>query len=391
MSEAGRVLIVDDDGLVRAAHARVLIEHGYEVDTVADAESALVFLRETAYDAALLDVSMPGMGGIELTRALRAEKIDTPLALVTGSADLETAIEAMDLGVLRLLRKPVTPRVLVRTTHEIIRLRGVARAEKLALDNAALRALVDELTRARTAADAAFRAKKAFLAMMSHELRTPMTAVVGYTDLLLLDSGISEAQRSELKRVQGASAVMLRLLKNLLTLADLAGGVEHTTLAPFDVRSLLAELLPRFAQIAEEKGLYLCADVASHVPASIFGDGPRFALVVEQLLDNALKFTAQGRVDLRIEVLSSDDFPMGLRATVDDTGVGIDRERLARVREAFTQGDESLHRSHGGAGLGLAIASALARLLDGSLALDSTVGVGTHASVVIPIQRVGAA
>jgi signal transduction histidine kinase len=270
--------------------------------------------------------------------------------------------------------------------REVIREHGLARAERLALDNDGLRSLVDELHRAREGAEAGSRAKSAFLAMMSDELRTPMVAVVGHSDRLL-ESDLSSDQRGELRKVKGAATLMLRLLQDLLTLSDLAGGDGRVALAAFDARGIVADAVKRFEAMANAKGLLLSVGIDAGVPASLKGDGPKLALILEHLVRNAVKFTVAGRIDVRLEVASSSDNVVSLRATVVDTGVGIPEEAQARVLGVFVQGDGSTTRSRGGVGLGLAVSSQLARLMGGSLELESVVGVGTSVRFAAPFER----
>jgi signal transduction histidine kinase len=222
--------------------------------------------------------------------------------------------------------------------------------------------------------------------MMSHELRTPMTAVIGYTDLVL-DGDLSVDQRAWMGKVKAASFLMLRILQNLIDLADLAGGRARLARSTFDVRVVLAAAMERLEAIARSKGLALGLDVDPRVPSALTGDAQRFTEIVEHLAGNALKFTAAGAIDVRVVLESSSPQVVVVRVSVTDTGIGIPQEAQARVREAFAVGDGSNTRRYGGAGLGLTLASELARLMGGGLELDSTAGIGTTAQFTVQLER----
>ncbi len=386
MNEVAEILVVDDEVAIRQVFARMLTEQGYRVQTAADATTALAMIDQGSFAAVISDIRMPGMSGIDLARELRARKIDVPIIVVTGNPGLETAIEAMEHGILRYLRKPVEARDLARVTREVIRLHDLARAEQLAIDNASLRSLVEELTRARDAAKAASRAKSAFLATMSHELRTPIAAVLGYTDLVL-DGELGAEDRENLNQVRASAASLLGTVGDLLTLADLVGGDTQLTPISFDARAVVADIVARFEPVAHAKGLALRLELEESIPETLRGDAKKLAQIFEHLVRNAIKFTTRGEVTVRLGLERASERLVGLRVSIADTGVGIPPEARVRVCEAFAQADDSSSRRFGGAGLGLAISSALARLLGGGLEIESTVGAGTTVQVTAPFER----
>jgi signal transduction histidine kinase len=273
-------------------------------------------------------------------------------------------------------------------TREVIRLRELARAEQLAIDNASLRALVDELTRARDAAKAASRAKSAFLAMMSHELRSPIASVLGYTDLVL-DGELAGEDRDNLNRARTSAVALLSKVGDLLTLADLVGGQTQLTTVSFDVRGVVASAVGRLEPGARAKGLRLRLEVDAGVPPTLKGDANKLAQILDHLVGNAVKFTAHGEVTVTVRrgIERAPESLVGLHVSVADTGIGIPPEAQERVFQAFAQADSSSSRRFQGAGLGLAISSALARLLGGALEIDSVVGAGTSVQVTLPFEQ----
>jgi signal transduction histidine kinase len=306
--------------------------------------------------------------------------------LITGSPHIDTAVRAVAQGVSRYLTKPVERQTLVDAAGEAIRLHGVARAKRLALDNESLHALVDELRRAREAAEAGSRAKSAFLAMMSHELRTPLAAVLGYAEFVA-DGPLSDDQRDWMRRVRSSAGLSLRLLQHLLDMADLAGGNALVTVGIFDPNGVLAEAVGRRQPEARSKGLDLRCEIDERLP-TVKGDAAKVVQIVEHLVGNAIAFTESGQISVRTELERTSGQLALLRVSVSDTGIGIPEESRARVLEPFGQADGSSTRRFGGAGLGLSISSALARLMGGALEIESRVGVGTRVSFTAQVEIV---
>jgi PAS domain S-box-containing protein len=234
-----------------------------------------------------------------------------------------------------------------------------------------------ELVKARDAAQAASRAKTIFLANMSHEMRTPLNAIMGMTDLVRQKLG-DERQRTQLKRVTDASRHLLGIIEDVIDMARLE--TEELQLCPGTL--VLGELLGKVTDMVAvnlaAKGLRLDTAWSAALGARAFtGDGRRLAQVLLQLLDNAIKFTHQGVITLRAAVINETPEGALLRFDVEDTGIGIAEEDLARVFAVFEQVDGSLTRRHGGTGLGLALARRLAQRMGGELSVRSTVGHGS--------------
>jgi signal transduction histidine kinase len=384
-----RALVVDDDDVLLRVHARCLIDHGYDVVTARDAESALRALRSTSFDVIVSDIQMPAMSGIELVAEMRARGVEVPVVLVTGNPHLDTATKAVEYGVLRYLSKPVTPRDLVRVVAEALRLHGLARAKRLALDNAALRSLVEELGRAKTTAQAASRAKSEFLSKMTHELRTPLTAVIGFTNLVL-DTELTCEQREYVTRVETAAASLLAVIQDILDLADLDRGTIRLDATSFNLRETFTDALRPLAARAEAKGLTLTVEIDPAVPEALEGDPLRLRQIIGQLVGNAIKFTASGEVRVCVSLELKSTREARVRVSVADTGIGIPETKQASIFEPFSQGDNSSTRHYGGAGLGLSISQQLATLMGGALHVQSTPGLGATFYFTARFERVAA-
>lgn len=241
-----------------------------------------------------------------------------------------------------------------------------------------------ELEQARERAEQMAATRSAFLATMSHELRTPMNAVLGFTSLLM-DTPLNEVQRGHLVTVQNAARSLLRLLNDILDVARLEKGKLQLEEKDHDLHELLNGLRHDFGAIAQAKGLTLSVQVRPAVPQRVHGDAVRVGQILSNLLDNAIKFTATGQVQLRAQVLDGQ-----LCFEVSDTGPGMAPDQLARLFEPFTQGDASLDRRFGGTGLGTALCKQLATLMGGDVGVRSTPGEGSVFTVRLPLRHAAA-
>ncbi len=304
----------------------------------------------------------------------------TQLLVAVGPLFVPAALElAADLR-----GQPNQPLLLFTGTTTLITLAFLRTARLIRSEDRAKQ----DLEVARDAALAASRAKSMFLANMSHEIRTPLTTVLASAEMLE-DTSLDDLQVDLLERMHRSGELLRSLVEGILDFSRIEAGQLKLVSTPFDLHAMVTDAADVHLLRATQGGLRFESSLDPRVPRMVVGDSGRLFQVITNLLDNALKFTHQGKVSLVVRPARAAEEGGGTGDVVEfivaDTGIGIREEDLESVFESFSQGDGSTTRRYGGSGLGLAICKELTQLMGGSITLHSRVGAGSTFAIRIPL------
>jgi signal transduction histidine kinase len=362
----GRLLVVDDEESLRITTAAILEKEGYTVDTASSGDEAIALMHQTDYDLVLTDLHMEGGDGLSVLNQIRRNSPLTISVVLTGFASVESAIAALQEGAYDYLVKPCDIDSMKHTIRRGVEHRRLMLAEQKArtdLEQLNLdleRRIAErtaELTRLNGELAEANRAKDVFLATLSHELRTPLTPVVGWIKLLRSGSLDEKSVAQALDAIERNAWLQSKLIDDLLDTSRIATGKLHFEPKPTDLNTIVNAAIDTVRANAAARNIQISIDICPHTLV-VMGEPVRLQQIAWNLISNAIKFTDPGG---KVMISTATDGPIA-RLRVEDTGVGIAPDFLPHVFDRFKQADGSTSRRHGGLGLGLAIADALARM-----------------------------
>ena len=388
-----RLMVVDDEESLRITTAAILEKEGYTVDTASSGNEAVDLLANADYDLVLTDLHMEGGEGLMVLNEIRRNAPLTISVVLTGFASVESAIAALQEGAYDYLVKPCDIETMKHTIRRGVEHRRLMLAEQKAradLEQLNLdleQRIADrtaELTRLNMELAEANRAKDVFLATLSHELRTPLTPVVGWIKLLRSGNLDAKSIAQALDAIERNAWLQARLIDDLLDTSRIATGKLQFEPRPTDLNAAVKAALDTVLATAAARNIDLSIKLEPSTLVTM-GEPVRLQQIAWNLVSNAIKFTDPGG---KVTVTTHTDGSEAV-LTVADTGVGIEPDFLPHVFDRFRQADGSTSRRHGGLGLGLAIADALAKMHGGRLEARSD-GVGKGSSFSFRIGLVAA-
>lgn len=395
MTDAPLILLIDDEPSIRESIGAYLEDNDYRVIEAANGREGMEVFRKQNPDCILVDLRMPGMGGLEVLAEVTQASPETPILVVSGTGVMQDAVGALRLGAWDFVTKPISDMDVLghavakaleraellrenRLHKEFLEQEVERRTQELTRANERLREEISQRERAE-------KAKAVFLANMSHELRTPLNGVIGMTNLLLAGDPTPK-QKKFLEMSLEASMQLLSVVSDILELSNI--GSDRFDLVPetFNLAEILSPLFTACTSMAEKKGLTFSFFIAPEAPETLYGDGARLRQVIMNLAQNALKFTEKGgiAIDIRPSRKTNGQPPANetgneieMLFSVRDTGIGVPEDMQEEIFESFSIGEDFLKKKYGEAGLGLSISRKLVTMMGGKIWVDSAPGEGS--------------
>jgi signal transduction histidine kinase len=367
------ILIIDDEEANRYAVGHILKRNGYQVTEADSWKNGAVHVAEKP-GLIVLDVQLPDANGFEICRELKADPATQSIpVLMTSAAFVKSRDKAqgLDSGAEGYLTTPIDPLELVATVRALLRIREAEEKLRVAYQKA----------------EAANAAKMAFLANISHEIRTPMNVIMGVAEILERTS-LTHQQKECVSTLQISARSLLELINDVLDSAKLENESVELESMPFDLNQLMERIMAMMDVRAEEKKLSLTLDAGGLEHRYYRGDPLRLQQIIVNLVSNAIKFTSQGSVAIKVSDRPGGDAKTrDVTVVVSDTGIGIPADKLETIFEKFTQGDISTTRKYGGSGLGLSISRSLAEKMKGVIGVSSAPRQGSVFTLTIPLRQ----
>ena len=402
--DAAQVLIVDDELEITEELAELLFEAGYSVDTSTDPINAIAMIRNNAsISVVITDLSMPNMTGLEMideiNRILPAER-DVAMIVVTGQADTDRAVKALQLGALDFLSKPIDPDVLIHATEraaETVRLKRLERDFRKQLEHQVLERTeeVQKLSSDLLAANEILKIKNAdleasnqikseFLSLISHELRTPLNHIIGFSGLMKMtfDNTDSPDEAMYSQKISEAGNDLLKIINTIFDLININGGDHPLDKTDVNLPKPIGTVCDVLKPKADKTGVDILLELQS-APTTLYADEHRMTQVIGNILDNAIRFSSKSGTVL----VTASSTENAVSISIADQGIGMTERETQIAEEPFRQVDSSLSKTAYGMGLGLTLSKLIVERHGGQFSVESAPDEGTLVTISIPQKR----
>lgn len=373
------ILLVDDRPENLLTLESILESDELNLLKASSGNEALRIMLEENVSLVLMDVQMPGMDGFEVAEIMRSSERTKyiPIIFVTAiSKQRQHIFKGYETGAVDYLYKPLDLEILQSKIKAFIEF--FQHKNKLEETTRKLEKTVEELSKARAIAEEATIAKSAFLATMSHEIRTPLNGIIGLADLGLMDEELKPAQKERLLDIRTSGESLLEIINEILDISKIEADKLELEEIEFSIRDVIEKIVNLLSvKIFQEKLEFIC-DISPNLPDILIGDPLRIRQILINLLSNAIKFTEEGMVGIQIKMLDHIEEQVSLEFSVEDTGIGIPKEKLNRLFQSYQQVETSTTRTHGGTGLGLTISQRLVNFMGGVIKVESQLGQGSR-------------
>ncbi|HEY83729.1 MAG TPA: hybrid sensor histidine kinase/response regulator [Chloroflexi bacterium] len=366
-TDTAAILVIEDDLTTRALLADNLRAQGHQAVPAKDGSQALDILQKESVDLILLDMMLPDIAGLTILEMLKAnpELRHIPVIVISAMDGMDGIIKAIELGADDYVTKPFN--------SLFLKARIASSLEK---------------KRSRDAVEAANKAKSEFVSVVSHELRTPMTAIKGYSDLLLAGTAgtLNDMQLTFLKTISANVGRMATLVSDLSDISRIEAGRLKLEFEALSIADVVDDIVRSSRQQIEARKQRVGVEIAENL-LPVWGDRNRISQVLSSLLSNAYKYSSEGgEITIRVKNgLASDGNSAEAHLEIQDTGVGIHPEDREKVFEKFFRAKDGAVRDETGGGLGLSIAKNLVEMQGGRISFESKVGKGTTFYVTFPL------
>jgi signal transduction histidine kinase len=379
-----KILIVDDVVENIQLAANILTNEGYLVEYATNGLEALDWIENEDFDLMLLDVMMPDMDGFQVCKKVRENpnSSDLPIIFLSAITDKECTIKGLKAGAQDFATKPYNSGELLSRIETHIELSDARKKlkdinsileEKVRERTLELENTMIELKIAKDKAEESSRLKSAFLANMSHEIRTPLNGILSFSEFIAYPDISEDEKKDCMVSLKNSSQRLISLVENIIDISMIDTGQMEIKKGICDLNEIMNGVYGIYKQQAADKGIHLNINLGSTDIDSIFeSDGKRIHQIIDNLINNAVKFTIDGRIDFGYEALENE-----FKFYVIDTGIGITDVSLPFIFDRFRQVEYNYSRSYDGAGIGLSLVEGFIQLLGGKVWVESEVGKGS--------------